>query len=44
MKLDYISMHPAPLKDDTPSTGAVILGAFVTAAALYAVTLFLFTL
>lgn len=43
-QLTYIDLHPEPIKTDEPSTLAVWLGAAFTLAALYLVTVVLFSL
>lgn len=43
-QLTYIQMYPEPVKTDEPSTLAVWAGAAVTLAALYLVTIVLFSL
>lgn len=43
-QLTYIDMYPQPVKTDEPSPLAVWLGAAFTLAALYIVTIVLFSL
>jgi hypothetical protein len=43
-QLTYIDLHPAPVEAKEPSTLAIVAGAALALVAVYAVTLFLFTL
>lgn len=43
-QLTYLDLHPAPVQDKEPSTLAIWAGAAMALVALYAVTLFLFTM
>lgn len=43
-QLTYVDLHPAPVQAKEPSTLAIWAGAALALVALYAVTVFLFTL
>lgn len=43
-QLTYIDLHPAPVRDKEPSAIAIWAGAALALVALYAVTVFLFTM